>query len=355
MPDQAPEAGTYDLRHARHTLNFLQCRFLHRMMSCAVAGHEPDFVRYGGGPDGQHPVARHTGRVLRRTPLVLVVALVTLAALTLGGCSGDEAADDDRIVLVPDQDGGGHTHAAGQSDATPIGDGTKAAAGGYRLDAVSLAGGAGGPRELGFRILGPDGPVTELVEEQTKLLHLYVVSSDLSVFRHLHPELAADGTWSTLVDLGEPGAYRVLAEFTPAGSERPVALGTEVRVPGAWEPEPVPTGAESATDDDGVVRVAVDGSGELGPDGRLRLVVSDLDGRPLQLGSYLGTAAHVTGFALEGGRFIHVHPYGEPEQTDDGTRLTFHTTFEQAGDYRLFVQVRVGGFVHTVPVTATVS
>jgi hypothetical protein len=52
---------------------------------------------------------------------------------------------------------------------------------------------------------------------------------------------------------------------------------------------------------------------------------------------------------------VHVHPYGEPEATDDGAVLTFHTTFERAGDYRLFVQVRVDGIVHTVPVTATIA
>lgn len=279
--------------------------------------------------------------------------LAALLALGLTSCSDDEpSADPDRIVLTPAAPGEGHTHAPGQEHAEggTTGDGTTEAAGGYRLDATSLEGAPAGTRRLGFRILGPDGPVTGFEEEQTKLLHLYVVRSDLSDFRHLHPELADDGTWSTRVDLGRPGAYRVLAEFTPTGSARPVVLGTEVRVPGKpAEPAPVTDG------DDGVVRVTADGAGEVGEDGRLHLVVSDLAGNPLQLGSYLGSAAHVTGFQVDGDRFVHVHPYGEPEPTDEGTRLTFHTTFEEPGAYKLFVQVRVGGFLHTVPVTAEVS
>lgn len=286
----------------------------------------------------------------RRTSSALVVVLA-LGAVT--GCSDEPAADPDRIVLTPAAPGEGHTHAPGQEHAAAgtLGDGTTEVAGRYRLDATSIEGPATGTRRLGFRILGPDGPVTDFEEEQTKLLHLYVVRSDLSDFRHLHPELATDGTWSTRVDLGRPGSYRVIAEFTPAGSPRSVVLGTEVDVPGTSQEPTTPP----ADGDDGVVRVTVDGEGEVGPDGRLRLVVSDLDGNPLRLGSYLGAAAHVTGFQVDGDRFVHVHPYGEPEQTDAGTRLTFHTTFEEPGAYRFFVQMRVDGFLHTVPVRATVS
>ncbi len=282
-----------------------------------------------------------------------LLAAVVLAASA--ACGSDEPAPDpDRIMLTPLEDGG-HTHAAGQSDATPVGDGTRPEAGGYRLVDVRLPRRADAPGELSFRILGPDGaPVTDYTEEQTKLLHLYVVRTDLTGFRHLHPVLGEDGTWSTRVDVGEPGDHRVLAEFTPVGSDRPVALGTTVEVPGRWQGRPPPTGDAAATGDDGVVRVEADGTGTVGADGRLRMLVTDLDGAPLSLGSYLGANAHLTGFEVTTGRFVHVHPYGAPEQTDDGTRLTFHTSFAEAGDYRFFLQVRVEGLVHTVAVTATV-
>ncbi len=83
--------------------------------------------------------------------------------------------------------------------------------------------------------------------------------------------------------------------------------------------------------------------------------MTDLAGEPLTLGSYLGASAHLTGFALERRGFVHVHPYGAPEVTDEGTVLTFHTTFTEAGDYRFFVQVRVEGLLHQVAVTVTVD
>jgi hypothetical protein len=292
-----------------------------------------------------------------RSPSAWLLPLATVTALLVGACSSAEpAADTDRIVLNPPSDGAAHTHAPGQGDPATVGDGTSPSAGGYRLAGVRLPSGTDGPSELSFQVLGPDGePVTDYTEQQTKLLHLYVVRTDYAVFRHLHPTMADDGTWSVPADLAEPGDYRVIADFLPADAEQPLVLGTESTVPGQWRPTPLSPGG-----DDGVVQVRVDGTGTVGPDGRLRLLVSTVDDEPVVLGSYLGAAAHVSGFRTGGQSirdrvFVHVHPYGAPEQTEDATRLTFHTTFERAGDYRFFVQVRVDGFVHTVPVTATVA
>jgi len=302
--------------------------------------------------------AGHTVPVTRRRPVDLLAVLTLLISVAaVAGCAEDKpAADPDRIVLNPTTDGPGHTHDPGQSDPAPVGDGTRASAGGYRLTDVRLPRGTEGPGELSFAVLGQDGqPVTDYTLQQTKLMHLYVVRTDLSVFRHLHPTLADDATWRAPVDLADPGDYRVIADFLPADAQRPLVLGAEATVPGKWRPVPPAPGG-----DDGVVRVQVDGGGTVGPDGRLRLQVGTVDDQPVVLGSYLGAAAHVSGFRT-GGRstrdqvFVHVHPYGAPEQTEDGTQLTFHTTFERAGDYRLFVQVRVDGILHTVPITATVD
>jgi hypothetical protein len=293
----------------------------------------------------------------RRLLAALAAGLLSLSA---AACTGEEPAaepDPDRIVLNPPSEGAGHTHAPGASDAAPVGDGTTASAGGYRLADVRLPRGTDGPGDLSFRILDRDGqPVTDLTEVQTKLVHLYVVRTDLAVYRHVHPSLADDSTWTVPVDLDAPGDYRVLADFQPTGADRPVVLGETVAVPGRWRPTVTPASDER---DDGILRVAVDGPVEAGEDGRLHLVVTTVDGEPVTLGSYLGTSAHVSGFRAaerpEDQVFVHVHPYGAPEVTDDGTRLTFHTTFERPGDYHLFVQVRVDGLLHTVPVTATVT
>ncbi len=299
-----------------------------------------------------------------RTGIVVPLACV---AVLLSACGGNEEPPVESeprtvITVAPAEDG--HTHAPGEGHADRAGDGSTSSAGGFRLVDVRLPR-AGAPGDVSFRIEDPyGGVVLDFDEEQTKLLHLYVVRTDLAVFRHLHPVLGDDGTWTARADLGEPGDYRVITEFTPSATGATVALGSEVTVPGTWEPAAPPSAPADEVGDDGTLRIEVDGTGEVGDDGRLSLVVSrsgDDDGPgggsggPVTLGSYLGTAAHLTGFALDDGRFVHVHPYGSPEETPSGTVLTFHTEFEEAGLYRFFVQVRVGGFLHTIPVTARVE
>lgn len=62
---------------------------------------------------------------------------------------------------------------------------------------VALPKAAGVPGVVLFHIKTYDGPpLTDYSAEQTKDLHLYLVRSDLAVFRHLHPTLDRGRTWS---------------------------------------------------------------------------------------------------------------------------------------------------------------
>ncbi len=261
------------------------------------------------------------------------------------------------VVSPPDPDAPRHTHE------TVIGDGTSPRAGGYRMEDVSFPGSTDEPGLLTFRIVGPDGlAVRDYVEEQTKLLHLYVVRDDVAVFRHLHPEQRRDGTWAAYVALAEPGTYRVVAEFVPddrAGGSH-LVLASSVRVGAATgeDPSPLQSSTESApapgTADDGIVSVVGPATMAVGRDEEIVLTISDGAGGALNFGTYLGSFAHLTGFDTETGAFVHVHPLGAPTTTENGSELSFHTDFAEPGRYRFFVQVRVDGFVHTLPLDATV-
>jgi hypothetical protein len=233
----------------------------------------------------------------------------------------------------------------------PVGDGTRVSEVGYTLAGVQVRERAAGIGELRFRIEGHDGePVTDYVEEQTKDLHLYLVNHDLTVFRHLHPTRADDGTWSAPFDVPDAGGYRVIAEFVAVdegGNGDHVVLGHPLTLP--------PGDPGDTVAGDGVIGVTVAQAPDVGPDGLLRLVVRDAHGRPVALGTYLGTYGHVTGFDTDSGSMVHLHPLDSPDVTEDGSELTFHADIEEPGDYRLFVQVRVDGFLHTVPVELTVG
>ena len=268
---------------------------------------------------------------------------LALAALLLTGCS---SGDDDGQVEA------GHTHAPGQGHTSlAVGDGTRVSEVGYSLAGLKVREQAEGIGELSFRIDDFEGdPVTDYVEELTKELHLYVVNDDLTVFRHLHPTRAEDGTWTAPFDVPDAGGYRVVTEFIAVdegGNGDHVVLGRPLSLPPG---DPGDTAAE-----DRAVTVTVSEAPTTGPNGELRLVVRDADGAPVVLGTYLGAHAHVTGFHRATGAMVHLHPLGPADVTGDGSELTFHAEIPDAGDYRLFAQVRVDGFLHTVPVELTVA
>ncbi|MDR7251492.1 hypothetical protein J2X46_000464 [Nocardioides sp. BE266] len=276
-----------------------------------------------------------------RRRLTAVPVLGVLGALAVTGCSADD----------PGQVAAGHSHPGGVMVSMAVGDGTSVSEVGYTLSDLQVREKQRGIGEVQFRIDDYDGdPVTDYVEEQTKELHLYVVNDALTVFRHLHPTRAADGTWSAPFDVPDAGSYRVVTEFVArdeGGNGDHVVLGRPLALPPG---DPGDTVAE-----DRVVKVSVSQAPDAGPNGLLRLTVRDAGNRPVNLGTYLGTYGHVTGFNTETGAMVHLHPLDAPDITEDGSELTFHADIEQAGDYRLFVQVRVDGFVHTVPVELTVG
>jgi hypothetical protein len=282
------------------------------------------------------PIAWQTGRVTPPRPALLVAALALLAS----GCSADAGTTPS-----------GHSHGAGQAIVSlPVGDGTAAEQVGYAIEDVTLPERAGTTGEVSFRVTYQGEPVTRYIEELTRDLHLYVVSEDLTTFRHLHPVMADDGTWTAPVQLPAAGDHRVVAEFVArdsGGNGDHLVLGRSVEVPGG------PASYDAAPDP--VLEVEATQAPAAGPNGRMELTVRDRDGEPVRLGTYLGAFGHVTGFHEQTGSMVHVHPLDAPAVTEDGSTLTFHTEIDEPGDYRLFVQVRVDGYLHTVPVEVSVG
>ena len=276
---------------------------------------------------------------IRRHHAALCGALAALAGAA-AGCSSEG----------PEQVAAGHSHVGGAMVSMAVGDGTTSSEVGYSLDGLQVRERPDGIGEVRFRIDDSEGvPVTDYVEELTKELHLYVVNDDLTVFRHLHPTRDEDGTWSAPFDVPDAGGYRVVTEFVArdeGGNGDHVVLGRPLALP------PGDPGDTVAGDE--LVGVTVSQAPTTGPNGLLRLVVRDAAGDPVALGTYLGAYSHVTGFHTTTGAMVHLHPLAAPEITEDGSELTFHSDIAVPGDYRLFAQVRVDGFLHTVPVELTV-
>lgn len=264
--------------------------------------------------------------------LLIAVAAVALVA---AGCGADDpGADSPKPSMLG-----------------LVGDGLSDSVAGYQISRPTWTGKADQPGELQFQIRHGKAPVIDYLVEQEREIHLYLVRENLSEFRHLHPTLdRTTGTWAVTAEVGG-GEWRVIAEFHPADSADTIVLGTNVAVPGGWEPAPFdpPT-----TGSDGSVEVTVVGKPRTGDNGAMTIAVRDRSDRPLTLETYLGAWAHVTAFNLETGELVHMHPLDAPAVDDFGTRLSVHTTFGRSGDWVAWVQVRVAGFLHTIPIRVEV-
>ncbi|GAB3144073.1 hypothetical protein GCM10027290_21650 [Micromonospora sonneratiae] len=219
---------------------------------------------------------------------------------------------------------------------------------GYTFTPVTGADG-----EFAFRIIGPDGqPVTAFDVEHEKRMHLIVARRDLSGFRHVHPDLAADGTWRVTSPLGEPGSWRAFADFKPTGGEA-LTLGVDVAVPGVFAPRALPATSATATVDD--YTVTLDGVLTPGRTSKLTLNVNRGGAPVTDLQPYLGAYGHLV--ALRDGdlAYLHVHPDGEPGdgKTQPGPSVTFYAEVPSTGTYRLFLDFQHGGVVRTAEFTLT--
>ncbi len=248
--------------------------------------------------------------------------------------------------------GGGQEGGAESSGTAPAG--LQVAERGYTLHPmITETPVAGDETDFAFHILGPDGqPVTAYEEAHEKDLHLIVVRRDQTGFQHVHPTLGVDGLWSVPLTFDSGGDHRVFADFTPAGDPAgQLTLGVDVAVAGPYEPQPQPAPAATATVDG--YTVTLDGDLAAGAESELTLSVSR-DGRPVtDLQPYLGAYGHLVVLRAGDLAYLHVHPEGEPGdgQTPSGPEITFHTEAPSDGTYRLYLDFRHDGAVHTAEFT----
>ncbi|MGW5556067.1 hypothetical protein ACWER9_02440 [Micromonospora sp. NPDC003944] len=217
---------------------------------------------------------------------------------------------------------------------------------GYTLEPLDAPAG-----EFAFRVAGPDGrPVTRYEVAHDKQMHLIVARRDLSGFRHVHPELAPDGTWRVDSPLAGPGQWRAFADFTPTGGE-PLTLGVDVTVRGELTERQLPAPATSTTVDGYTVTLA--GAPQPGRTSSLTLTVSR-DGQPVtDLEPYLGAYGHLVALRRGDLAYLHVHPDGTPGdgRTRPGPAVTFLADVPSAGTYRLYLDFKHGGRVRTAEFT----
>ncbi|MGW7381367.1 hypothetical protein [Streptomyces sp. NPDC054794] len=300
------------------------------------------------------------GRTLATAGVATVLALTLAACASSGDSSGMPGMDHGAKASASPSPSPTASHAM---DSMPgmahmaDGNGLSDTQDGYRLTSKDATLPSGEQAAYRFTVTGPDGrPVTDFAVDQTKRMHFYAIRSDLTGFQHIHPTPAADGTWSADLASLHPGSWRMFTSFTPAtgaGKGKDFVLSRTLTVPGDARKTSLPAPAGSTRVDGYTVTL----KGQLMAGMAHPLTVSVAkDGKPVtDLEPYLDTYAHLTAFHEGDAAFAHLHPTTDVTGDHGGPELNFQAELPTSGNWRLFLQFRTGGKLHTAALTLHVG
>jgi hypothetical protein len=222
-----------------------------------------------------------------------------------------------------------------------------------------------------------------LIPDHGHLMHAFLLRlPGMDRFYHLHPEQASEGPFTLTLPTMPSGRYKIFADIV-RGNGFPETMVSEITLPDV-------IGQLSSGDDSGVDALAFEPSAPatnispLADGGRMiwqqdgaelkagqiswfRFRVEDARHEPVNdLEPYMGMAGHAEFVRSDQSVFAHIHPAGSVPmaslmiaQKDSGLpmdhgsshsltdEISFPYGFPQAGDYRLFVQIKRRGQVQT--------
>jgi hypothetical protein len=288
----------------------------------------------------------------RFSTLARLAAFAGLLALVFAGAALAGSAldpDVDRGTASSDASEGGHSkdgdqgaaHSASQDAPAK---GLAQAAGGLRL-VVGDPNEVTARQQLRFRIVNERGAtVRDFDLEHARRMHLIVVRRDLTGFQHLHPDQTADGGWQVPLRLAGAGSHRVFADFSSGGKS--YTLGTDLQADGPFVARELPHPASMATTDTGL-EVRLEQAGD-----QVRFTVFEDGRRVNDIEPYLGARGHLVALRQGDLAFLHVHPESEASEGGD---IRFAVEYPSEGRYRLFLQFKLDGRVHTAAFTREVG
>lgn len=180
---------------------------------------------------------------------------------------------------------------------------------------------------------------------QEKLMHLIVVSDDLSHFDHLHPTYKGNGRFIVQANFPKPGKYSLFSDYKPAGKAEQVSV-LKTQIPGRITQPPTPSDKLSKVIGTTAATLTIEPqtvtAGQM-VNLNFNLVDTTTKQSIADLQPYLGERGHmvIVRQANQITRANYIHAHAMPD-TGDG-KIQFMTTFPQPGKYKLWGQFSRGG------------
>jgi hypothetical protein len=197
-------------------------------------------------------------------------------------------------------------------------------------------------------------PISDFDINHEKLLHLIIISKDLSYFNHVHPEYKGKGVFEIANEFPSGGEYRVVADFKPTNGGS-MSVMEWITIEGETAPtEAVVTDPILEKKVDGMrVSLSFEPQLQAGVESTLTFtLVDEQTNQPItELEPYLGSIGHVVVFSEDAERYLHVHAI---EDQGSGPDALFETDFPTSGVYKIWGQFQKDGRVFTVPFVVSV-
>jgi uncharacterized membrane protein len=236
-----------------------------------------------------------------------------------------------------------------------------------RLETTPAAAAVRAGQEVLLRLTPLRGQTTrdvlrDLAVVHEHLMHLIVVSSDLSFFDHVHPVRQPDGSFTLPYTFPRPGSYLLFADITPAGQRSQVFRMPLVVRDAQLNAEllakistivPAPALCKPLADDPSMTAQLIflprTPTAGLHTNFLFRLTK---DGRPVNdLEPYIGAMGHCVIISQDTLVYLHCHPeqlLAPDPAARGGPDVSFHTIFPKPGLYKIWGQFKRGNRVLVV-------
>ena len=186
----------------------------------------------------------------------------------------------------------------------------------------------------------------------TMRMHLLLVNEELTWFDHVHPKKQSNGTYGISETFPSAGKYLLFIDYKPIGHPASVQMkSTEVK--GALVPQTPEQNVKLISDVDGYTITLLNGNDLKTNTGQSLQFSIEKDGRMLDeknMQLYLGANAHIVMINQAEKDFLHIHP-----MSDNRFPIYAETYVDKAGLYRMWVQFKIDGVVHTADFTVSIS